>query len=92
MRVGTIIGYIFDLFSITLIYFRFGKRYELPLLLQSIVMNIMMLAMIHLCIKVKNKNQAVRGPDRVFTGEFYVVDFLRLCGFSYRSFDTSFEV
>lgn len=48
--------------------FRFGKRYELPLLLQSIVMNVMMLAMIQLCVKVKNKNQETRGPERVFTG------------------------
>ncbi|XKL61005.1 hypothetical protein PGB90_008062 [Kerria lacca] len=49
------------------ILFWFGKRYELPLLFQSIVMNIMMLAMIHLCVKVRNKNQTVRGPERVFT-------------------------
>lgn len=55
----------FILFSIC---FRFGKRYELPLLLQSIVMNVMMLAMIQLVVKVKNKNQETRGPDRVFTG------------------------
>ncbi|XP_018895673.1 solute carrier family 66 member 2 isoform X2 [Bemisia tabaci] len=50
------------------ILFWFGKRYELPLLLQSIVMNIMMLLMIHLCVKVRNKNQ-LKPPivERTFT-------------------------
>lgn len=55
-------------FEIELFYSRFGKRYELPLLFQSIVMNIMMLFMIHLCVKVRNKTQLIRGPDRYFTG------------------------
>lgn len=49
------------------ILFWFGKRYELPLLFQSIVMNVMMLFMIHLCVKVRNKTQLIRGPDRYFT-------------------------
>lgn len=49
------------------ILFWFGKRYELPLLAQSMIMNIMMLLMIHLCVKVKNRSQIIRGPDRVFT-------------------------
>ncbi|XP_014286884.1 solute carrier family 66 member 2 isoform X3 [Halyomorpha halys] len=50
------------------ILFWFGKRYELPLLAQSMIMNMMMLLMIHLCVKVKNRSQIIRGPDRVFTG------------------------
>ncbi|BES88462.1 PQ loop repeat [Nesidiocoris tenuis] len=49
------------------ILFWFGKRYELPLLAQSVIMNVMMLLMIHLCVKVKNRTQIIRGPDRVFT-------------------------
>ncbi|XP_066904800.1 solute carrier family 66 member 2 isoform X5 [Halyomorpha halys] len=49
------------------ILFWFGKRYELPLLAQSMIMNMMMLLMIHLCVKVKNRSQIIRGPDRVFT-------------------------
>lgn len=37
------------------ILFWFGKRYELPLLIQSIVMNITMFVMIHLCVTVRKK-------------------------------------
>lgn len=33
-------------------------------------MNIMMLLMIHLCVKVRNKTQLIRGPDRYFTGKY----------------------
>ncbi|KAI5741827.1 hypothetical protein M8J77_000076 [Diaphorina citri] len=49
---------------------RFGKRYELPLLVQSIIMNILMLAMIHLCVRVRNKHNLIsmRGQDKYFTG------------------------
>ncbi|XP_023710062.1 solute carrier family 66 member 2 isoform X2 [Cryptotermes secundus] len=49
------------------ILFWFGKRYEIPLLIQSIVMNMTMLAMIHLCILVRSKNQIIRGRERRFT-------------------------
>lgn len=51
------------------ILFWFGKRYELPLLVQSIIMNIMMLAMIQLCVRVRNKTNLVpyRGQDKFFT-------------------------
>ncbi|KAK9509977.1 hypothetical protein O3M35_004856 [Rhynocoris fuscipes] len=52
------------------ILFWFGKRYELPLLAQSMIMNVMMLLMIHLCVRVKNRSQIIRGPDRVFTGKY----------------------
>ncbi|XP_073988235.1 solute carrier family 66 member 2 isoform X5 [Rhodnius prolixus] len=53
------------------ILFWFGKRYELPLLAQSMIMNVMMLLMIHLCVRVKNRGQIIRGPDRVFTDTEY---------------------
>lgn len=48
---------------------RFGKRYEIPLLIQSIIMNVTMLAMIHLCVHVRSKNQIIRGRERRFTGK-----------------------
>lgn len=49
------------------ILFWFGKRYEIPLLIQSVIMNVTMLAMIHLCVHVRSKNQIIRGRERVFT-------------------------
>ncbi|XP_069691951.1 solute carrier family 66 member 2 isoform X2 [Periplaneta americana] len=49
------------------ILFWFGKRYEIPLLVQSIIMNVTMFAMIHLCVSVRSKNQIIRGRERVFT-------------------------
>lgn len=49
------------------ILFWFGKRYELPLLIQSIVMNLTMFIMIHLCVSVKKKNQIIRARERIFT-------------------------
>lgn len=50
------------------IYSRFSKRFELPLLVQSIVMNLTMFLMIHLCVKVKRANAIMKTRDRVFTG------------------------
>lgn len=49
------------------ILFWFGKRYELPLLIQSIVMNVTMFVMIHLCVSVRKKNQVIRARERIFT-------------------------
>ncbi|CAG4998437.1 unnamed protein product [Parnassius apollo] len=51
------------------ILFWFGKRYEIPLLIQSIVMNITMFVMIHLCVNVRKKNQIVRARERIFTAQ-----------------------
>ncbi|XP_063376439.1 solute carrier family 66 member 2 isoform X2 [Cydia fagiglandana] len=51
------------------ILFWFGKRYELPLLIQSIVMNITMFVMIHLCVNVRKKNQIIRARERIFTDQ-----------------------
>ncbi|XP_011296577.3 solute carrier family 66 member 2 isoform X1 [Musca domestica] len=42
------------------ILFWFSKRYELPLLVQSLVMNVTMFLMIHLCVKVKRVNANAR--------------------------------
>ncbi|XP_011300185.1 PQ-loop repeat-containing protein 1 isoform X1 [Fopius arisanus] len=52
--------------TLRIIYW-FGKRFELPLLLQSILMNITMLVMIRLCITVRNKNQIIKAKERTFT-------------------------
>ncbi|XP_055921732.1 solute carrier family 66 member 2-like isoform X2 [Eupeodes corollae] len=48
------------------ILFWFSKRYELPLLVQSVVMNITMFLMIHLCVKVKRNNANPAMRDREF--------------------------
>lgn len=48
---------------------RFSKRYELPLLIQSVVMNITMFLMIHLCVKVRRNNNIMRARERVFSGK-----------------------
>ncbi|KAH8412159.1 hypothetical protein KR009_000242 [Drosophila setifemur] len=50
------------------ILFWFSSRYELPLLVQSVVMNVTMFLMIHLCVKVKrvnagNREHALRGDE-----------------------------
>ncbi|KAK6619052.1 hypothetical protein RUM44_003434 [Polyplax serrata] len=49
------------------ILFWFGKRYELPLLLQSFFMNITMLFMIKLCVQMRNKKQMLKRKERLFT-------------------------
>ncbi|XP_046734303.1 solute carrier family 66 member 2 isoform X2 [Diprion similis] len=62
------------------ILFWFGKHFETPLLLQSILMNITMLVMIKLCISVKNKNQIIKAKERVFTDFQSYLDFILLFG------------
>jgi len=37
------------------IIFWFGKRFETPLLVQSVLMNVAMFALIHLCVSINNK-------------------------------------
>ncbi|XP_077297905.1 solute carrier family 66 member 2 isoform X2 [Arctopsyche grandis] len=51
------------------ILFWFGKRYEMPLLIQSIIMNITMFIMIHLCVSVQKKNQIIQARERIFTAQ-----------------------
>ncbi|XP_063700553.1 solute carrier family 66 member 2 isoform X1 [Culicoides brevitarsis] len=51
------------------IFFWFSKRYELPLVVQSIVMNITMFLMIHLCVRVKRSNAILEAKERVFSGD-----------------------
>lgn len=49
-------------------FYRFGKRYELPLLIQSLVMTLAMFLMVHLCVTVRRSNQLIRARERTFSG------------------------
>lgn len=51
-------------------FYRFGKHYEIPLLLQSIFMIVTMFIMIKLCISVQSRNQVIKVRERVFLGKF----------------------
>lgn len=48
--------------------FRFGHPFELPLLAQSIIMIVAMLAMLELCTRIKRGNE-LTGKRRKFTGK-----------------------
>ena len=41
------------------IIFWFGRHFETPLLIQSVLMNIAMFALIHLCVSINNKVRLV---------------------------------
>ncbi|XP_064086770.1 solute carrier family 66 member 2-like [Macrobrachium nipponense] len=49
------------------ILFWFGHWFELPLLFQSIIMNITMFMLIKLCVAIKNRGQIVHNKEHVFT-------------------------
>lgn len=49
------------------ILFWFGKHYETPLLIQSIIMIITMFSMIKLSVNVHNRSQIIKSKERVFT-------------------------
>jgi hypothetical protein len=49
-------------------FLRFGHGFELPLLIQSIVMIFTMMMMVRLCVSVKHRTQIIKGKDRVLTG------------------------
>ncbi|RZC41014.1 PQ-loop repeat-containing protein 1 [Asbolus verrucosus] len=49
------------------IMFWFGRHFEYPLLIQSIIMNVTMFIMIHLCVRVRNRNQLLQARQRIFT-------------------------
>ncbi|KAH1023894.1 hypothetical protein HUJ05_003478 [Dendroctonus ponderosae] len=50
------------------ILFWFGKHFEYPLLAQSLIMIATMFAMIHLCVRIRNKAQLHQARQRIFTG------------------------
>ncbi|XP_065162953.1 solute carrier family 66 member 2 isoform X2 [Atheta coriaria] len=49
------------------ILFWFGKHFEYPLLIQSLVMNFTMFMMVHLCVSVRNKNELLQSRQRIFS-------------------------
>ncbi|XP_076339048.1 solute carrier family 66 member 2 isoform X5 [Tachypleus tridentatus] len=49
------------------IIFWFGHPFELPLLIQSVIMILTMLSLIHLCVRVKNKGEIVPTYPKQFT-------------------------
>lgn len=53
--------------NILRILFWFGKHFELPLLLQSIIMTFTMLALTQLCVKVKHKGEIIKAKQHHFT-------------------------
>lgn len=58
-----------ELHVINLVFIcRFGKRYELPLLAQSIIMLFAMMALVHLCVHVKRKSEILASKQYKFTG------------------------
>ncbi|CAG2178320.1 unnamed protein product [Oppiella nova] len=52
--------------NILRILFWFGRHFETPLLLQSIIMNLAMILMIELCVRVNHKNQLIPSKNRFF--------------------------
>lgn len=51
------------------LFVRFGRHYEIPLLIQSVLMNMAMFALIHLCVQVNAKDRiAGQYKEHVFTG------------------------
>ncbi|XP_058804916.1 solute carrier family 66 member 2 isoform X2 [Phymastichus coffea] len=67
--------------NILRILFWFGRRFELPLLIQSILMIAMMFFMIKVCIDIQNKHQITKQKDRVFTEFQSYVDFILVFAF-----------
>ncbi|XP_026099578.1 PQ-loop repeat-containing protein 1-like [Carassius auratus] len=65
--------------NILRIFFWIGKQFELPLLLQSVVMILTMLAMLHLCCSIQSRN-------RVSTKQHHITDLDLLYFWSWSSF------
>uniref|UniRef100_A0A8C1G369 Si:dkey-246g23.2 n=1 Tax=Cyprinus carpio TaxID=7962 RepID=A0A8C1G369_CYPCA len=66
--------------NILRIFFWIGKQFELPLLLQSVVMILTMLAMLHLCCSIQSSN-------RVSTKQHHITDLDLLYFWSWSSFE-----
>merc|ERR1719367_2228615 len=68
--------------NILRILFWFGRHYEIPLLIQSILMNIAMFALIHLCVHVNNQDRiAGQYKEHVFTDFECTVCFVAITSF-----------
>ena len=53
-----------------LLFNRFGKHYELPLLAQSVIMTFVMLALVQLCVNVKHKTEIIKSKENKFSGNY----------------------
>ncbi|XP_060517266.1 solute carrier family 66 member 2 isoform X2 [Cylas formicarius] len=49
------------------IIFWFGRHFEYPLLVQSLIMNVTMFVMVHLCVTIRNRKQLIQARKRIFT-------------------------
>ena len=56
------------LFNASQFFTRFGRHYETPLLIQSILMNMAMFALVHLCVNINAREVIIKMEERVFTG------------------------
>lgn len=54
------------------ICYRFGKHFELPLLAQSILMIIAMLAMVEACVRVKNQSEIIQSKQHSLKGQYHL--------------------
>ncbi|GFO24083.1 Pq-loop repeat-containing protein 1 [Plakobranchus ocellatus] len=52
--------------NILRIMFWFGKRFELPLLAQSVIMIVTMMVLVELCVRVKKRNEIIASKQRRF--------------------------
>ena len=52
---------------------RFGHWFELPLLFQSIIMNVTMMMLISLCVSIRKRGQLIHNKEHVFTGKFDIL-------------------
>lgn len=52
--------------NILRIMFWFGKRFELPLLAQSVIMIVTMMVLVELCVRVKNRSEIIASKQRKF--------------------------
>jgi len=56
--------------SLTKLYHcRFGKHFELPLLAQSVLMIFAMMAMVEICVRVRNRSEIVQPRQHHLRGE-----------------------
>ncbi|ESO95005.1 hypothetical protein LOTGIDRAFT_117571 [Lottia gigantea] len=55
--------------NILRIMFWFGKHFELPLLAQSFIMVVTMMALVELCVRVKRETEIVSAKQRRFLGK-----------------------
>ncbi|XP_067940930.1 solute carrier family 66 member 2-like isoform X2 [Watersipora subatra] len=65
---STFVCFVLIIANILRVFFWFGKRFEAPLLAQSILMIAAMLAMVEVCVRVKNKSEIIQGKQHSLRG------------------------